>query len=498
MPRKPAEQWSAWVRCSCAFVVAALALAGCGYPLIHGGQVDQKQAASVESGVARIRQLDFTKKVPMVINTPDQAQRVMIAQIARDHSDEDLRIGGESGAMTGLYPPNIDLKRQTLELLRDEVIGFYNPDTKQMVIVLGPHNHEWINVKGFGPGLGAMVLAHELTHALQDQHFGIEKMLKRVKDNDDQTLALKSVAEGDATLAGFGYVAGRLKPAKIELLVSQLDALPANSAVQEHGIPLAITVPMLFQYSGGSRFVAEAWRRGGWAAVDQLYRNPPHSTQQIMQPELYFDHPAPPVRIELRGYEDLLRGWKKVDDDTYGELLLKLIFQRNLPADAPAFGTLPRWAGDRIITLQKDKELTLLWLVAFHDQAAAGEFADAYSRILDHLGGKSNPHGIATHAAAVFIAIGPGAKDFARLQPEVWKASRISPTFADEATQKLANRIMWDRLSSLSSLYRKEKKTGCKACPASPCVADVTENLNRLKLIATSTHQSPVHRTPAG
>jgi hypothetical protein len=258
-------------------------------------------------------------------------------------------------------------------------------------------------------------------------------MLNRVKDNDDQTLALKSVAEGDATLAGFGYIAGRLEPANVKLLVGQLNALPANSAIQEHEIPRAITVPMMFQYSGGSHFVAEAWQRGGWSAVDQLYRNPPRSSQQIMQPELYFDHPTPPVHIELIGYEDVLAGWKKVDDDTYGELLLNLIFQRNLPPQAPAFSTLPRWAGDRIITLQKGKELTLLWLIAFHDQAAAQEFANTYSQILDHLGGKSNPHGIATRAAAVFITIGPGASDFARLQPAIWKASRISPALSEEA-----------------------------------------------------------------
>jgi hypothetical protein len=432
VPKKSVKQWRAWVRSSCVFV-AAWALAGCSYPLIHNGQVDQKQAASIEASVAHLRELDFIRQVPMVVNTPDQAQQAIIAQITRDHSDEELWIGGESGAMTGLYPPNIDLKGQTVELLRDQVIGFYNPDTKQMVIVQSPHSGASFDVKGFGQSMAGMVLAHELTHALQDQHFGIEQMLNWVKDNDDQTLALKSVAEGDATLAGFGYVVGRLEPAKVKLLVRQLGRLPAESAIQEHEIPRAITVPMMFQYSGGSRFVAEAWQRGGWPAVDRLYHNPPRSSQQIMQPELYFDHPTPPVHIELSGYEDVLAGWKKVDDDTYGELLLKLIFERNLPPQAPAFSTLQRWAGDRIITLQKGKELTLLWLIAFHDQAAAQKFADTYLQILDHLGGKSNPHGVATRSAAVFIAIGPGASEFARLRPAIWKASRISPALSEEA-----------------------------------------------------------------
>jgi len=415
------------------FVLAGVVLDGCAYPLIRDGKVNQKRAAAIEAGVAHLRQLDFTRQVPVVVNDPEQAQRAIIAQIARDHSDEELRIGGESGAMTGLYPPDIDLKRQTVDLLREEMIGFYNPDTMQMVIVQVPDNHTTSEVTRFGPGLTSMVLAHELTHALQDQHFNIEKMLQQVKDNDDQTLALKCVAEGDATLAGFGYVSGGLTSTNVDLMVSRLATLPSTAAAKEHTIPLAVTIPMLFQYSSGSHFVAEAWRRGGWRAVDQLYRDPPRSSQQIMQPELYFDHPTPPVHIELVGYENLLSDWKKVDDDTYGELLLKLILQHNLPPHAAAFATLERWAGDRIITLQKGKALSLLWFIAFHDQAAADGFARAYSQILDHLGSGSAPHGVATHAATVFVAIGPGVGDFASLSKAVWKASTTVPSTRQES-----------------------------------------------------------------
>jgi hypothetical protein len=392
----------------------------------------------------------------VVVKSSDQAEQMMVAQIARDHSDQDLRIGGASGAMTGLYPPDLDLKGQTLALLRSEVIGFYNPDTKQMVIV--ERSTAQSSFWGLGQSgarrqtISEMVLAHELTHALQDQHFGIDTMLRRVKDNDDETLALKSVAEGDATIAGFGYIAGHLDQANIGSLVTKLDSLPANSVQMDdgaresprvdsrqrrlpHEVPHEVSVPMLFQYSGGSRFVAEAWRRGGWTAVDELYRNPPRSSQQIMQPELYFDHPSPPVHIQLSGYQQLMRGWKKVDDDTYGELLLKLVLQRNLAPRARAFATLPRWAGDRIITLQKGNELTLLWLIAFHDPAAAREFGDAYALILDRLRGESNPYGIDVHEDTVFAAIGPGARDFQPLKSAVWKASRISQRPQENASK---------------------------------------------------------------
>jgi hypothetical protein len=424
----------------CAFLLAFL-LTGCGYPLIRSGQIENDRPASVEANLARIRELEFTRPVPLVIKTPEQAQRTLVAKIARDHSDEDLRIGGESGVMTGLYPPNIDLKRQTLELLQDEIVGFYDPDTMEMVMVQQPHNDPTADGPGLGADISAMVVAHELTHALQDQHFAIDKMLKRVKDNDDRSLALKCVAEGDATLAGFAYIAGPLQQNKVDALVNKLQTLPADPGAKRHNIPMAVRVPMLFEYSSGSRFAAEAWRRGGWRAVDQLYQNPPRSSQQIMQPELYFDRPTPPVRIELNGYQALLAGWKKVDDDTYGELLLSLIFQQNLPANAKDFATLSKWAGDRIITLRQGEELTLLWLIAFRDRTSAEEFAQAYSKVLEELGARSNPHGVATRGAVVLVAIGPGVHDFARLAEAVWSASRVMPSPPEQPGKPIAAAI---------------------------------------------------------
>jgi hypothetical protein len=441
---------SRWL--ACGFV--AVVLSGCSYPFIRDGLIEQKQALVIETRVAYLRELDFTRQVPIVVKSPDQAQQIMITEIARDHSDDDLRIGGESGAMTGLYPPNIELKEQTLRLLRNEVIGFYDAETKQMVIVEPQTFHLWrlSEIADRSQLMGEMVLAHELTHGLQDQHFGIDAMLRRVKDNDDRTLALKSVAEGDATLAGFAYAAGHLDQSNVQLLVSRLASLPESSAAEMRDVPLAVSAPMLFQYSSGTSFVAEAWRRGGWPAVDRLYQHPPLSSQQIMQPALYFDHPTPPAHIELAGYQAVLKNWKKVDDDTYGELLLQLILQRNVAPHSPAFKAIPRWAGDRIITLQKDNKLTLLWLIAFLDTSAAKEFADAYGSILGHLRRESNPYGVEARAAAVLVAIGPGALDFTRLAGEVWKVSSISPVRPEPASGPSAPVITHDLSRAISRM----------------------------------------------
>jgi hypothetical protein len=408
--------------------LASSVLWGCAYALVDGTKINQREAAQVEQGIQKFRALDFTAPVPLVVKTRDEAEQIMIEEIERDHTDAQLRIGGRSGAMTGLYPPGMDLKAETLKLLRDQIAGFYDPERKQMVLVAGVGGDTLTGAATrfatHRDVLGEMLLAHELTHALQDQHFHIDSMLQRVKDSDDETLALKSVAEGDATIAGFGYAAGRLNDSTLDLMVSHLKDLPQTFAATSHGVPVGISTPLLFQYSDGVHFVAEAWKRGGWAAVDALYRHPPLSSQQIMQPALYFEHPSPPAHIGLAGYEPYLPAWNCVDDDTYGELLLKVILQRNLPADSAAANALARWAGDRMFTLQKGDALALLWIIAFHDEAAARDFARAYTTILDRLPGEPS-HRIVQHQSAVLVEIGGEPSQFDKIAEAVWRASTI-------------------------------------------------------------------------
>jgi hypothetical protein len=412
-----------------AFLV--IAVCGCAYTLVRNGAVNESEADKVEAGLPKLRELNFTSKVPLVVKTRDEAQQMLRGEMARDHSDEDLRIGGETGAMTGLFPPGIALKYQTLKLLRGQIAGFYEPHQKEMVLVeggidLGFWNHaaQLVTQRDI---VGEMILAHELTHALQDQHFHIESMLDRVKDNDDRTLALKAVAEGDATLAGFGYVTGGLSQSRIDLIVSHLADLPQTFAAQSGDVPEGLSVPLMFQYSSGTRFVGEAYRRGGWAAVNALYKNPPQSTQQIMQLPLYYDRPTPPAQINLKGYGNILKGWSEADHDTYGEMLLELIMKRNLPNNASALTMLSQWAGDNMVVLKKGAALTIVWIVAFRDDDTARKFADAYTSILDNLRGEANPHRVEAKSAAVLVVIGAGAEQFATLAPAIWKATTIQP-----------------------------------------------------------------------
>lgn len=420
-----------------------LALCGCTNTVVHDGTVNQTKTQEIQAGIQRFRGLDFTAPVPLVLKTRDQALEMMRKEIARDHTDDEMRIGGLTGAMTGVYSAGIDLKSETMKLLRSQIAGFYDPHEKQMVLVEGAiDTNLWnsaANLILHRDLVGEMLLAHELTHALQDQHFGIEQMIDRVKDNDDRDLALKAVAEGDATLAGYGYVVGNLDDASIDSIVGRMDDLPRTFAAQSADVPMGLSAPMIFQYADGVRFVAAAYRRGGWTAVNAIYADPPRATLQVMYPELYFEHREQLVDIDLNGYQNALKDWGKVDDDTYGAMLIKLIIQRNLrqdlqdPATAESAATVPEtelaehWTGDRMIVLQKEQALTILWIVAFQDDESAARFGKTYTSILDKISAPNMAHRLQVRKSNVLIAIGDGARQFDRFAPAIWRTSVITP-----------------------------------------------------------------------
>jgi hypothetical protein len=412
-------------------LLGVLALAGCAYELVRGGQVNQAEAQQIEAGIQELRDLRFKHHVPLVVRTPDGAEKMMEADLERDYSDERLRVDGTAGALVGLYPAGIDLKVESLKLLKSQVAAFYDPHEKQMVLVEGA-----LSAGFFGNAtefllrrdlVGEMVVAHELTHALQDQNFDLDHKLDAVKDDDDRALALKSVAEGDATLAGFTYVMGGMSNANADTLVEHLKDLPQTFAAESGDVPEGLSEPLMFQYSEGVRFVAEAYRRGGWDAVDRLYEDPPQSSRQIIHPALYFDRPTPPLTIEIGGYKQVMAGWSKADDDTYGELLLQLILQRNLGKNAPDVDLAREWAGDRMLILQEQRGVTVIWVIAFADDAAAAHFAEVYATILDRLLDGVTEHHVEYRGSAALVIIGEGAHYAQTLAPSIWQESRIAP-----------------------------------------------------------------------
>ncbi len=413
-----------------ALAAALLVTAGtapCGCAQAENGKINQREAAAVERNIQAVRQLKLKHKVPIVARTTEEAGKLLEAELEREYTPEIIDTDGRAGALIGLYPPGINLKAANMSLLESQVIAFYDFKKKRMVVVSGALEREF---PGQPPELQTkldyMILAHEFTHALQDQNFDFGAKDEKLKSNGDRALALHSVAEGDATIAGYAYMLGGMNPVILTTLIGNLQSFSQAFTGAAAGVPRGVAEPLIFQYIDGVKFVAEAYRRGGWTAVDKLYSDPPQSTQQIIDPSLYFDHPAPPDTVTVAGYQSRLAAWHKSDEDTLGELGLRIILQNTRGMASPDLALATRWAGDRIVMLRKGQAVSVIWLLAFRSADSAARFAALYRKVLDHLHRRPAPHRIERKGDAVLAVIGEPAAHFDTLGPAVWKASAIT------------------------------------------------------------------------
>ena len=388
------------------------------------------EAAVVKARVQKIRGLKLKTDVPVTYLSVAETEARFTSEFAKKISQEEIDTSVEESKMIGLFPPDLKIERKDLADMTLELAGFYDNHRKDIVIIDRPLSVElperYRNAVTEMRKLDTMgTLGHELTHALQDQYFDIEAAQKKYKSNTDRELAYKAIVEGDATLSGFSVVTGRVDDETIDYFNSHLQDIVPIFMGRMEGKPRAMTYPFIFQYTEGARFVAEAYHRKKWAGVNALFNGPPLSTQQIMHPELYFDHPTPALTVNLAGYEKVLHDWKKIDEDTLGELMLKIMLERTMGEDTPYIEASTKWTGDRIVALQKGKSLTVLWMLTFRSAGDADNFAQLYSGILDKVLPGTTARKIDRLGHAVFAMIGDGAIRYREYLPEVWKQSTI-------------------------------------------------------------------------
>lgn len=419
----PVEAWLVIVLVS---VVVTLAGSLAPSPAqVTGAQFDS-------SRLERLRNLKFKASVPVIALKPGETQQVLEQDIKRDFSDERLRADGIAGSMLGLFPPNFDLKAEILRQAFSQFGGVYFDHLKEIILI--GHGSDWntapINMSWLANYSGPLgnPLAHEVTHALQDQHFDLERRHERLKDESDQSTAFDSVIEGDATLAAVAYADDSADPAVFNRLVANLDGWTRriNGRAQEYKVAPGLADPGIFAHSEGIRFVASAYQRGGWEAVDALYRDPPISTQQIMNPQLYLEHKLP-AKIQLAGYQKVMPAAVLVHSDTYGELLLQTILRMNLGDQSGQSSPAHQWAGDRIAILRQGDTITVVWMLVFTDPASAQQFAAYYGSILDRLHGERLAHSVTYRKNAVLCVAGEGLREHSDLPSTTWQETVISP-----------------------------------------------------------------------
>jgi len=329
-------------------------------------------AATVQSMVNRVlketsqlRGLSILRPVKSGVQTRAGVEAMIRRELAGTSSDE-LLASQVFLTQLGLAPRDFDLKKSTTSLLGEQVAGYYDP-----------RSGTFYTSDRISTGELETVMAHELTHALQDQHFDLKRLENGPKHNSDARLALAALVEGDATLVMSRYM-GRNPFRFLGMLGSAL--VPHDSAAFG-ATPRALRESLLFPYMQGLLFNNQLVRMGGEPAVSRAFGRLPKSTQQVMHFELYLADKQP-IPVPLRDVRPQLgAGWRLLDHDVNGEEGSVLVLSQFLSDKAEVEAATKGWAGDRFAVYEgPNKAVLVVQDMLWDSEAAAQKWRDAYAK----------------------------------------------------------------------------------------------------------------------
>ena len=339
-------------------------------PTDIAGEMDQ-----IQQQVSQIRGLQANEPVTRVLITPAQLAQRISSDFAKQNDPKDMQNMKLELVALGFIKPDFDLYNYLESLQTEEIAGFYDNKSKEMFVVSG---------EGFG-GNEKLTYSHEFTHALQDQNFDIEHGLnyndQACKTQNERCSAIQALLEGDASLSSLDWVTHYATPQdiiQIEQFASSLK-LPVYDQAPDY-----LKQDFNFPYQQGQDFVQYLYNKGGWAAVDQAYKNPPVSTAQILHPELYPDQK--PVTVTLPDLGATLgSGWIKIEQNNLGEWYTYLLLAHGFDPktrlnDNTAKSVSRGWAGDTYLAYSNGQSNAIVFVLetAWNSTAGAQQFASAF------------------------------------------------------------------------------------------------------------------------
>ena len=327
------------------------------------------QMEEIESQVTQLRGILPSESVSRSLLTPDQLRETVIHDFLGDYTQEDALQDVRLLSLLGLIEPGIDLWQLYADLFTEQVAGFYDTETDEMIVICG---------SGFG-GVERLTYAHEYTHALQDQTYDIRDGLQYNNDtceaDSERCFAIQALIEGDATLLQEQWLrtfAGDEDRSDLLEFFADFDMPVFDSA------PAYIQSELTFPYFWGLNFIRTLYLDGGWAAVDTAYQNPPLSSEQILHPERY--PKDPPVDLVSPNVSDALSsGWEKTVHDVLGEWTTRMVLDEYLPMDEASLAA-EGWGGDLLLFFyQEEDDVDALVLITQWDTMRdAHEFSAAF------------------------------------------------------------------------------------------------------------------------
>ncbi len=347
-------------------VIVALAVIGPAMtvPASAATQTVQQQIDEITRDVEQLRGLTAKTPISFGFLTRDQLRDKLVADFERDWPAEERNRTQDLMVMLGWLQPGQDLYQIEIDLLTEQVAGFYDPKDKKLYLITDQQQLS---------AADRVAMAHEITHALQDQYFNLDQPPFRVEHGhqDDAESAATALVEGDAMRVSNEY--GQQYVSLSDLLQSD----SGGSSFQLANAPTYIKDSLLFPYTQGLRFVNNEVGSSN-AVADDLFRDAPDSTEQIMHPG---DYPADqPQEVQIPDLSGALGPeWVKDEYNVLGEFDVMELFLPYL-SDSSARLAAAGWGGNLYEYWKRSggQDKLLVQSYTWDTQKDAVEFAQAF------------------------------------------------------------------------------------------------------------------------
>ena len=330
--------------------------------------------AEIEEQVIEIRGLPAADIGPPDLLTRDEARAELMAAFDEDYPQEERDEDNAALRALGLLEADQDVAELQLQLIGDQVLGFYDDEEKRMVVVTDA-------------GLDALAkftYAHEYAHALQDAAFGIASLERDADREDDRGLARTALLEGDASVVMLAWAFEHLTPQ--ELL--QITSTPPPDT---SGIPSwLVEYLVVFPYNEGLLWAGALSgdpTAPDFGPIDAAYEAPPDSTEQIIDVDKW-DPREDPIPVEGPDLAAALGAdWTEVEDTPIGQAFLRMILEYHGIDNAEAVEASTGWGADRAVTaIGPGDAFAVAWRLAWDTPQDADEFVEAYNAVIPSLG----------------------------------------------------------------------------------------------------------------
>jgi len=405
----------------------------------------ENTADQIKREIEELRGKKFKEEV--AVRLADQETFIEYVKLRAD-DEEELLAQEMTAKLLGMVPGEIDLLAMTMSFLEEQVGGFYDPTEKTFYIM-----------ESFTGGVARVIMAHELTHALDDQYHDLDGTMKSFEGNTDAALAHHAIVEGSGMALMALWVQKNLGSLSMKEIM-QAQASMGSDAVE--AAPPFVWKPLMAVYLRGESFLR---RTNVWSLIasavrmddiEQAFLEPPRSTEQILHPVKYWkDERRDEPRVLESDTSELLEDWRVVTEDTLGELYLGIFtmpHEERGGMDSESLMdmvTMPfttdaaeGWGGDRYLLLEKDGAYVLRLATCWDSEEDATEFHVAVQGlregILEAMSGMKSAQGDAPRGIRAVKGEGDGVEILAWFGVDEEQAAAVAASveLAEEETEE--------------------------------------------------------------